>query len=149
MTYITCRLTVKNRDPLRNPMLGYRVWATFTFFSYECDVLQWCPLRPIDSICYYHCLEAEREDKHIYSSWYFVYDRQLCTVICSCMWSLLEFACRLSVICVIMCLFRFSIFCVSFFTWNGWTDFISVEWLNDLGAIWALGCGCRTIRTMY
>jgi len=26
----TCRLTAKNRDQLRNPTLGSRVWATFT-----------------------------------------------------------------------------------------------------------------------
>jgi len=31
MTHVTCRLTAKNRDQLRNPMLGNRVWATFTF----------------------------------------------------------------------------------------------------------------------
>ena len=31
MTHITCRLTAKNRVRLRNPMLGNRVWATFTF----------------------------------------------------------------------------------------------------------------------
>ena len=31
MTHITCRLTAKNRDQLRNPTLGNRVWATFTF----------------------------------------------------------------------------------------------------------------------
>ena len=31
MTPVTCRLTAKNRDQLRNPMLGNRVWATFTF----------------------------------------------------------------------------------------------------------------------
>ena len=28
MTHITCRLTAKNRDQLRNPTLGNRVWAT-------------------------------------------------------------------------------------------------------------------------
>jgi len=32
MTHITYRLTVKNRDQLRNPTLVNRVWATFTFF---------------------------------------------------------------------------------------------------------------------
>jgi len=32
MTHVTCRLTAKNRDDLRNTMLGNRVWATFTFF---------------------------------------------------------------------------------------------------------------------
>ena len=33
MTHVTCRLTAKNRDQLRNPTLGNRVWATFTFFT--------------------------------------------------------------------------------------------------------------------
>ena len=33
MTHVTCRLTAKNRDQLRNPTLGNRVWATFTLFS--------------------------------------------------------------------------------------------------------------------
>ena len=32
MIHVTCRLTAKNRDQLRNPMLGNRVWATFTFY---------------------------------------------------------------------------------------------------------------------
>ena len=30
MTHVTCRLTAKNRDQLRNPTLGNRVWASFT-----------------------------------------------------------------------------------------------------------------------
>jgi len=29
MTHVTCRLTAKNRDQLRNPTLGNRVWTTF------------------------------------------------------------------------------------------------------------------------
>jgi len=29
MTHVTCRLTAKDRDQLRNPTLGNRVWATF------------------------------------------------------------------------------------------------------------------------
>ena len=33
MTHVVCRLTVKNRDQLRNPTLGNRVWATFTFLG--------------------------------------------------------------------------------------------------------------------
>ena len=33
MTHVTCRLTAKNRDQRRNPTLGNRVWAAFTFFS--------------------------------------------------------------------------------------------------------------------
>ena len=32
MTHVTCRLTAKNRDQLRNPTLGNLVWATFTFY---------------------------------------------------------------------------------------------------------------------
>ena len=32
MTHVTCRLTAKNRDQLRNPTLGNWVWATFTLF---------------------------------------------------------------------------------------------------------------------
>jgi len=31
MTHVTCRLTAKYWDQLRNPTLGDRVWATFTF----------------------------------------------------------------------------------------------------------------------
>ena len=31
MIHVTCRLTAKNRDQLRNPTLGNRVWATCTF----------------------------------------------------------------------------------------------------------------------
>ena len=33
MTDVTCRLTAKNRDQLRNPTLGNRVWATFFTFG--------------------------------------------------------------------------------------------------------------------
>jgi len=33
MTHVTCRLTAKNRDQLRNPTLGNRVWATFLFIQ--------------------------------------------------------------------------------------------------------------------
>jgi len=32
LTSPACRLTAKNRDQLRNPMLGNQVWATFTFY---------------------------------------------------------------------------------------------------------------------
>ena len=31
MTHVTCTLTAKNRDQLRNPTVGNRVWASFTF----------------------------------------------------------------------------------------------------------------------
>jgi len=32
MTHVTCMLTAKNRDQLRNPTLGNRLWATLTCF---------------------------------------------------------------------------------------------------------------------
>ena len=34
MIHVTCRLTAKNRDQLRNPTLGNRVWAAFPFYLY-------------------------------------------------------------------------------------------------------------------
>jgi len=34
VTHVTCRLTVKNRDQLRNPTLGNRVWAIFYLMFY-------------------------------------------------------------------------------------------------------------------
>ena len=33
MTHVTCRLTARNRDQLRNPTLGSGVWAAFTSFT--------------------------------------------------------------------------------------------------------------------
>ena len=39
MTHVTCRLTSKNRDQLRNPTLGNRVWATFTFIAELCNYM--------------------------------------------------------------------------------------------------------------
>jgi len=35
MTHVTCMLTAKNRDQRRNPTLGNRVWAAFTFLLLE------------------------------------------------------------------------------------------------------------------
>jgi len=35
MTYVTCRMTAKYRDQLRNFTLGNRVWATFFTFVLE------------------------------------------------------------------------------------------------------------------
>ena len=35
MTHVNCTLTAKNRDQLRKPTLGNRVWATFTFFTWH------------------------------------------------------------------------------------------------------------------
>jgi len=34
MTHVTCRLTANNRDQLRDPTLGNRVWATFTIYDF-------------------------------------------------------------------------------------------------------------------
>ena len=39
MTHVTCRLTAKNRDQLRNPTLGNRVWATFDLLLHTCTHL--------------------------------------------------------------------------------------------------------------
>jgi len=33
--WLTCRLTAKIQDQLRNPTLGIRVWATFNFLRYH------------------------------------------------------------------------------------------------------------------
>ena len=45
MTHITCRLTATNQDQLRNPTLGNRVWATFTFLVE--DVMDRCKWRKV------------------------------------------------------------------------------------------------------
>ena len=39
MTHVSCRLTAKNRDQLRNLTLGNRVWATFTFYLQYMNLL--------------------------------------------------------------------------------------------------------------
>ena len=54
MTHVTCRLTAKNRDHLRNPTLGDRVWTTFlqkdlsviTRIAHALSVLKRCCVRP-------------------------------------------------------------------------------------------------------
>jgi len=54
MTHVTCRLTAKNRDQLRNPTLGNRVWATFTFFTLFAVLKQWLLLqRETEASCVY------------------------------------------------------------------------------------------------
>jgi len=40
MAHVTCRLTANNRDKLRNPTLGNRVWATFTFFILRVETIR-------------------------------------------------------------------------------------------------------------
>ena len=42
MTHVTCRLTAKNRDQLRNPTLGNRVWATFAFLLLHNSAVPLC-----------------------------------------------------------------------------------------------------------
>ena len=45
MTHVTCRLTAKNRNQLRNPTLSNRVWASFTFFAQPLPAwITWCRL---------------------------------------------------------------------------------------------------------
>jgi len=61
MTHVTCRLTAKNRDLLRNPTLGNRVWATFTFFSKE----------QTSKIYLLACLQNQIPDKKIEMRWRF------------------------------------------------------------------------------
>jgi len=50
MTHVTCRLTAKNRDQLRNPTLGNRVWATFTFFTIVVFPATWAHLQSCSSV---------------------------------------------------------------------------------------------------
>ena len=40
MTHVTCRLSAKNRDQLRNRTLGNRVWATNNFMGSELPTKQ-------------------------------------------------------------------------------------------------------------
>ena len=47
MTHVTCRLTAKNRDQLRNPSLGNRVWASFAFLKEPRDALSRAPRSPV------------------------------------------------------------------------------------------------------
>ena len=48
VSHVTCRLTAKNRDQLRNPTLDNRVWATFTVFLLQQLVIPW---RPDAALC--------------------------------------------------------------------------------------------------
>jgi len=60
MTHVTCRLTDKNRDHLRNPTLGNRVWASFTFLLY---LLARC------SPTFVGCVLQERAAAQHYHGW--------------------------------------------------------------------------------
>ena len=67
MTHVTCRLTAKNRDQLRNPTLGNRVWATFTFNNKVKYLVIYL------SYVFGLSCEAERETREAYCFVYFVY----------------------------------------------------------------------------
>ena len=76
MTHVTCRLTAKNRDQLRNPTLGIRVWATFfilTQNSPEKGPLNGC-------VCVCRCVWVDLEGDVgvvVHSEYFrFVYQRQ-------------------------------------------------------------------------
>ena len=68
MTHVTCRLTAKNRDRLRNPTLGNQVWANFTFLadyccSYDGAQFTFCVVAVVDEmkssgIDCHHCQTA-------------------------------------------------------------------------------------------
>ena len=45
MTLVTCRLTAKNRDQLRNPTLGDRAWATLQSVSFPALVTNFASQR--------------------------------------------------------------------------------------------------------
>ena len=45
MTHVTCMLTAKNQDQLRNHTLGNRVWATLTFSNRSSSVIVQSNLR--------------------------------------------------------------------------------------------------------
>jgi len=47
MTYLTCRLTAKYRDQLRNPTLGNRVWATFYVTAVSGDLQRPASAKPV------------------------------------------------------------------------------------------------------
>jgi len=51
MTHVTCRLTAKNRDQLRDLTLGNRVWAIFTFLHTLYKSIQPCiPLGSLNQV---------------------------------------------------------------------------------------------------
>jgi len=65
MTHVTCRLTAKNRDQLRNPTLGNRVWATFTFYNKLSDYSQ-----SHQGHCSFSIAYGERKCAKNYNKWH-------------------------------------------------------------------------------
>ena len=65
MTYVTCRLTAKSRDQLRNPMLGNRVWAAFTVFYWHVQTVRF---GAVLSVSAEHCTASEmQQDTHTHT----------------------------------------------------------------------------------
>jgi len=52
MTNVTCRLTAKDRDQLRNPTVGNRVWATFFYHASLCQCGICCIPESVDLYMY-------------------------------------------------------------------------------------------------
>jgi len=55
MTHITCRVTTKNRDQLRNPTLGNRVWAGYQFVAWSCNEQVVYQMSGFDLQLSHHC----------------------------------------------------------------------------------------------
>ena len=55
MTCITCRLTARNRDQLRNPSLGNQVWLPLAFDVYAAGNIDCCCLFALKdmAVCYH------------------------------------------------------------------------------------------------
>jgi len=62
MIRVTCRLTAKNRDQIRNPTLGNRVWATFTFLNPELEAGGKCAVAADAAAAIWPAAPASRED---------------------------------------------------------------------------------------
>ena len=60
MIHVTCRLTAKNRNQLRNPTLGNRVWATFTVCCSP-SALAFYSGVPAGRRCVHTCAKGEEE----------------------------------------------------------------------------------------
>ena len=62
MTHVTCRLAAMNRDRLRNPTLGNRVWATFTFLSYRIVCAE-CIVRVVSSRVHHYVVRRQDDGR--------------------------------------------------------------------------------------
>jgi len=64
MTHVACRLTAKNRDQLRDPTLGNRVWASFSFFNWKStqDAVFACAGQPSMKLPWRRIIQCSTED---------------------------------------------------------------------------------------